>query len=79
MKNTYLLVVTDPDEPTYGGTYVMQHDTRSEFDLRRDYEVVLNLHMQGDEDAGWSLGDVMRSLQKLGWKILDIPEVKVSY
>lgn len=79
MKNIYLLNITDPDEPTYGGTYVMQHASRSADDLRRDYEVLLDLHMKADEDAGWSVGDVIRSLEKLGWNILDIPEVNVAY
>ena len=79
MKNTYLLKVVDLDDPSYNGVYVMQHETRSEDDLRRDYDVLLGLHMNGDENCGWSVGDVMRSLEKLGWKILDIPEVKVAY
>lgn len=76
MKNTYLLVISDSDDPSYDVVRVMQHETRSELDLLRDYEVLLDIHAQNKE---WCIDDVMHSLEKLGWKSIDIPEIKVSY
>lgn len=76
MKNTYILSITDPDEPSYGGTYVLQHTTRTEHDLRLDYAVVLRLLSERED---WCVGEIMRTLEELGWKIVDIPTVNVTY
>jgi hypothetical protein len=76
MKNHYMFTVADSEEPSYHSTYIMHHPTRSDSDLRRDYKALLDAHSQSEE---WCVGDVMRSLEKLGWVIVIMPEVRVTY
>lgn len=55
----------------------MHHPTRSNAELKADFYRLRDIHRKNSRE--WCIGDVMRDMENHGWKIVDMPEVNVTY
>lgn len=77
MKNHYLFIASDSENPSYYGAYIMHHPTRSNAELKADFHRLRDIHIKNSRE--WCIGDIMRDMENHGWKIVDMPEVNVTY